>query len=230
MSLRTAMFCTPNRSVEHLALLADVERLAWNSPGEHIAATSEKIDSRLRCFSGGVTLATVNGAAAGSQYAFRMQWDGNPETLTTWDEMTNQGWYDRVHNLHGNTGFLVGVGVVPQFRGELMHHNLCWSGAYKLSELLIARTLAVLFNAGVSQVIGCARVPLYHRFSEFTAVQYCALRRPSSDLVDPVLRFHERMGARMLKSVVGAMEDPESLHAGCWVVYHRPFEGEHTGE
>ncbi len=227
MPLRTAMLFTPNRSAEHLAVLADVERLAWNSPGEHIAATSEKIDSRLCCFSDGVTLATVNGCAAGSQYAFRMQWDGDPEALTTWDEMTNQGWYDRVHDSHGNTGFLVGVGVVPQFRGELMQHNLRWSGAYKLSELLIARTLAVLFNAGVSHVIGCARVPLYHRFPGYTVEQYCALRRPGNDLVDPVLRFHERMGARLLKPVSGAMEDPESMHAGCWVVYHHPFDGEH---
>lgn len=225
MSLRTAMLFTPHHSAEHVAMLAEVEHLAWNSPGEHIAATSEKIDARLCCFSGGVTLATLDGRAAGSQYAFRTQWNGVPEALTTWDEMTCHGWYDRVHSDNGNTGFLVGVGVVPHFRGEFIRHNLRWQGAYKLSELLIARTLEVLFSVGVSSVIGCARLPLYHHFPEYTVEQYCALRRPANDLVDPVLRFHERMGARLIRPVNDAMEDLESLNAGCWVVYHHPFAG-----
>jgi hypothetical protein len=158
--------------------------------------------------------------------------------------------------LGGNTGFLVGVGVVPQVRGkrygrvcvakgpeygpahlvafepgvevpshpELVSH-LRWHGCYKISELLIARTLDTLFDAGVQHVIGNARVPAFHQRPDMHISDYCRLRRPDGKLFDPVLRFHERMGAEVLKPVEYSMEDTESRNAGCWVIYRRRFAG-----
>jgi len=209
----------------HLAALAEVERLAWASQGENISANTKKIEARVRCFSAGITLATVNGVTAGSQYSFRLYWDGNINSLTSWDDMTANGWYDRTHHAGGNTGFLVGVGVIPNFRGERLHHNLRWQGPFKLSELLIARTLDLLFTAGVKQVIGNARIPGYHLRTSLDVETYCNLRREDNKLFDPVLRFHERMGAHILKPVPYSLEDAESRNAGCWVVYKKPFEG-----
>lgn len=220
-----ARLYTPQAQHSDIAALQQVERLAWSSDGENIAAAADKILARLHAFSEGVTLATVSDQPAGSQYAFRFHWDGDPNTLTSWDAMTSEGWYDRVHCSNGNTGFLVGVGVVPQFRGTRLRHNLPHPGEYKLSELLIARTLDRLFAAGVTAVVGNARVPAYHLRPDLSIAAYCALRRCDSTLFDPVLRFHERMGAAVLKPVEYSMEDAESRNAGCWVIYRHRFAG-----
>ncbi|PIW36474.1 MAG: hypothetical protein COW24_05175 [Candidatus Kerfeldbacteria bacterium CG15_BIG_FIL_POST_REV_8_21_14_020_45_12] len=251
---------TPRDLSEHRKFLMEVERLAWNSDGANIAAGDLKVRRRLEVFAAGVTIATVDDGvgltAAGSQYAFQLNWDGNPGSLTSWDEMTHEGWYDQVHVQGGNTGFLVGVGVVPDCRGaqygrvhmadsaEFGYQHLVafqssvdvpnalhlrphpkWTGSYKLSELLIARTLDTLLANGAKQVIGNARVPGYHLRPELSIEEYCMLRRQDGKLFDPVLRFHERMGARILKPVAYSLEDAESLNAGCWVVYDHAFAG-----
>jgi hypothetical protein len=119
----------------------------------------------------------------------------------------------------------VGVGVTPSFRGERFQHHLRWPGSLRLSELLIARTLDTLFASGVRQVIGNARIPGYHLRPDLDVDAYCRLRREDGKPFDPVLRFHERMGARVLKPVPYSLEDAESLNAGCWVTYERPFAG-----
>ncbi len=214
---------SPDRT--HLHHLIQVEREAWQVDGENAAASRDKITARLGSFPDGITLAMINGAAAGSQYAFQFDWDGQLETLTSWDDLTADGWTDRVHCANGNTGFLVGVGVVPAFRGALVNHHLRWPGQFKVSELLIARTLDNLFAHGVEQVVGNARVPAYHLRPDLGVHTYCQLRRDDGTHFDPVLRFHVRMGARILKPVEYAMEDPESRNAGCWVVYTRRFTG-----
>lgn len=212
-------------SEEQVSALAHVEELAWNAPGANVGASAQKLRARVHSFPEGVTLATVAEQAAGSQYAFRLDWDGDPQSLRSWDEHTAQGWTDKVHCASGNTGFLVGVGVVPAFRGTRFRHSLRWPGSYKLSELLIARTLDILFASGVRQVIGNARVPAYHTKLTMPIPEYCRLRRPDGALYDPVLRFHERMGAQVFKPVEYSMEDPESGNAGCWIVYRHRFEG-----
>lgn len=210
----------------HLPLLLQVEHLAWNSPGAHIEAPRDKLLLRIQSFTAGVTLATIDGQAVGSQYAFRMNWDGDSESLGSWDYHTAEGWTNRVHCPAGNTGFLVGVGVVPAYRGLRFTHNLPdIPGFYKVSELLIARTLQVLFDLGVRAVIGNARIPGYHTQPDLPLPEYCKLHGPDGRLYDPVLRFHKRMGARMLKPVDYSMEDAESRNAGCWVLYERRFRG-----
>ena len=95
----------------------------------------------------------------------------------------------------------------------------------RISELLIAVTLDNLFQLGVEQIIGNARIPGYHLRPGLTVEEYCQLRRGDGKLHDPVLRFHERMGAEILKPVPYSMEDPESRNAGCWVIYRHPFAG-----
>ncbi|OGZ96562.1 MAG: hypothetical protein A3J10_01100 [Candidatus Sungbacteria bacterium RIFCSPLOWO2_02_FULL_54_10] len=180
---------------------------------------------------------------AGSQYAFRCEWDGNPASLSSWDAHTANGWTDIVHRPDGNTGFLVGVGVVPKYRGDFFRHNHLapaypwggrrlekrggpgWEKPMRVSELLIAVTLDNLFRLGVVQIIGNARIPGYHLHGALTPQEYCRLRREDGKLQDPVLRFHERMGAEILKPVLYSMEDPESCNAGCWVIYRHPFAG-----
>jgi len=223
--------------------LVEVEKLAWSSPGENIEACREKLEMRVRSHHGNqsVVLAIVGDEPAGSQYAFQFNWDQNIAGLSSWEEYTAGGWTNRVHVPGGNTGFLVGVGVVPKFRGIKVKHNLRWPGEYKISELLIAQTLDNLFREpspetgdyfGLQQVIANARIPFYHKFIESGQTQsfrslhdYCSLRREDGKLFDPVLRFHERMGAKIIKPVEYSMEDAESLNGGCWVMYQHPFEG-----
>jgi len=207
--------------------LVVVEKLAWSAPGENVEASREKLLRRAEKDSGQVViLATVDGQAAGSQYAFRFQWDGNVEGLGSWDEHTAEGWTNKVHDDLGETGFLVGVGVIPQFRREKFSHNLRWHGAYKISELLIGKTLDELFFVHqVERVIANARVPWYHKRPDLSIEEYCSFRMEDGRLFDPVLRFHTRMGARIIKPVAFSFEDEESLNAGCWVLYEKPFAG-----
>jgi hypothetical protein len=217
---------TPSFGREDLSALMSVEVQAWGAPGENIQAGLDKIQARIRCWREGITLATVNSQPIGSQYAFRFEWCGQLADLTSWDELTQCGWYEKIHQPEGTTGFLVGVGVIPAFRGQTFSGD-AWDGTRKCSELLIARTLLRLFAGGVMRVIGCARVPGYHRWRELGLEEYCSLRRDDGLLEDPVLRFHERMGARVIKPVADAMEDPESRNAGAWVLYQRPVEWYH---
>ncbi len=208
-----------------LSELLLVEAEAWGTGGENIGASSEKLSRRIASFSRGVSLArTEDGSVAGSQYAFRFNWNGDPNLLTSWDDLTACGWTDKVHVCGGNTGFLVGVGTLPRFRQMAFGHRLRWKRPLRASELLIAVTLDNLFP-GVTSVIGNARVPAYHQRPDLSIEEYCRLRREDGKLFDPVLRFHERMGATILKPVVYSMEDPASRNAGCWVTYRQPFEG-----
>lgn len=212
---------------EDLAALVEVERLAWSTPGENIEASQDKIGARLDPHGKQiVVLATVDGLPAGSQYSFRFNWSEEIEELTSWDSYTAEGWTNEVHIHQGHTGFLVGVGVVPAFRGMKCTHNLALPGSYKISELLIAKTLHEQFKLPwVKRVIANARIPFYHKRPELSVQEYCALRQEDGRLFDPVLRFHERMGAQIIKPVEFSMEDAESLDAGCWVLYSRRFEG-----
>ncbi|MFZ4632520.1 MAG: hypothetical protein ACOYL8_04985 [Patescibacteria group bacterium] len=205
--------------------LLKVEELAWNSPGANVSASKLKIECRVT--SGQyVSLVKINGQAAGSQFAFRFNWDEDINSLSSWDNMTSDGWTDKVHIPDGNTGFLVGVGVVPEFRGQKFKHNFNWQEQLKVSELLIAYTMErMFFNAyfeneqPVRNIIGNARVPFYHLRPDLSIEEYCDLKNDNGLPFDPVLRFHVRMGAEIIKPCLFSMEDEESLNAGCWVKY-----------
>ena len=217
----------------YLHQLTEVEKLAWNSPGELIAASSNKIVRRIHSYAKGVTLAILEDGragqkreAVGSQYSFRFDWDGDAANLKSWDEHTHEGDTASAHQPRGNTGFLVGVGVVPKFRGERVGHNLTrLNGTFKTSELLIARTLDTLFDDGANCVIANARIPMYHTKPDLDVDTYCHLLGADGRPSDPVLRFHLRMGAVILKPVTYAMQDAESINAGCWVLYRQRFVG-----
>lgn len=214
--------------------LMHIEKVAWGVGGAHIEASREKIARRIISNPAGVTVAgfalEIAGCgtvleAAGSQYAFRFEWDEDVSRLASWDEYTALGWTDKVHLPSAKTGFLVGVGVLPQFRQKRFAHGERWPKPMRISELLIARTLDNLFAAGVVRVIANARIPHYHRMPHLSVDEYCTLRSEHGELFDPVLRFHERMGATVLKPVAYSMEDIESKNAGCWVIYRQPYVG-----
>jgi len=215
---------TPHNLLERLI---EVEEKAWSAQGNAISASAEKIRKRVVTFPEGVVIACDESKpelpVAGSQYFFRFDWDKDFSRLTSWEEATHNGNTWEVHRDDGTTGFLVGVGVVPEYRGKRVRHNLRF-GEHKVSELLIAFVLDSLFDAGVERVIANARIPFYHKIgSEMGVEEYCAFRQ-GGKLFDPVLRFHERMGAKILKPVAYSMDDPESRNGGCWVVYERRFE------
>ena len=213
-----------------LAQLLVVEREAWGTDTGELTASDAKIRRRIESFPEGVTLGsiqTVDGEweSVGSQFAFRFNWTGDIPSLSSWEEYTASGWTDRVHEPRGDTGFLVGVGVRPQFRKVEFWHRGTWSKPMRASMLLIAETLHKLFALRVQRVIANARVPHYHLRPDLSVDAFCSLRRADGLLFDPVLRFHERMGARILKPVAHSMHDPESCNAGCWVIYERPYTG-----
>ncbi|MFZ2975643.1 MAG: hypothetical protein WA055_03405 [Candidatus Moraniibacteriota bacterium] len=218
-------FQNPANSLESLMI---IEQLAWASPGENVSASKPKIAARIASKQV-VQLAITNGKPVGSQFAFRFNWNQDINILTSWDEMTSFGWTNKVHIPTGNTGFLVGVGVIPKFRGIYFDHDKYWPEKFKASELLIAYTLDALFfpkkeSPPIQTVIANARVPFYHKRPEMKINEYCNLRRADGKLFDPVLRFHERMGAKIIKPCLFSMEDAESLNAGCWVQYLKPFK------
>lgn len=209
-----------------------VEEKAWGTAGPSLEASGEKIRRRVESFPEGVTLAGLPIMVAGcgcflepvgSQYAFRFNWNSDAGVLGSWEDKTAGGWTDKVHDPQGNTGFLVGVGVLPRFRGKRFPHTSRWGCRMRASELLIAQTLDNLFRLGVKQVIANARIPGYHALPELSVDQYCALRSEDGSPFDPVLRFHKRMGGEILKPVAYSMEDPESRNAGCWVLYSQAF-------
>ncbi|MFA6587927.1 MAG: hypothetical protein WCT08_02560 [Patescibacteria group bacterium] len=215
-----------NASLQNLEQLRQIEEKAWSTPGENVCANPEKIKQRILTYPIGTSVAFCEKQPIGSQYAFKMQWDGNIESLKSWDFHTKEGWINQAHDPSGGTGFLVGVGVVPEFRGIRFEQGIIDNQKkYKASQMLIAFTLKNLFADQVRRVIGCARVPFYHQKSQLSIGDYCALRLPDGRLFDPVLRFHEFMGAQIVKPIKYAMEDQESLNAGCWVVYKYPFKG-----
>lgn len=213
-------------SFDHLNALMEVETKAWPSDGDNTQATQEKIHHRIESFPQGITLAldSITRKPLGAQYSFRLNWDGNLKKLTSWDELTACGWTNKCHCPEGNTGFLVGVGVVPEARQQAVEHSLRWKEPMRISELLIAKTLDILLGLGAKSVIGNARIPCYHLRPELSVEEYCRLRREDKASFDPVLRFHKRMGAEILKPVPYSMEDPESRDAGCWVIYRQRFE------
>lgn len=197
--------------------LCEVERKAWALPGEIIIAEPRKIKRRVETKQV-VTIARVDGEPAGSQFAFQFDWNGNVDTLTTWDKMTHEGWTDKAHNSDGSTGFLVGVGVISKFRQDVFANNLVDS-SQRISQLLLINTFRELYQRGVRKVVGCARIPFYHQKPGLAVERFCQLKRSDGLLFDPVLRFHKRLGADIIKPIVYAMDDNQSLNGGCWVRY-----------
>ena len=86
-----AKFFRPTSS--DVDFLVEVEKLAWSSVGKNIEASREKLRARVESHDHGqsVVLAMINGNAAGSQYAFRFNWDEDVDNLRSWDEYTAEG-------------------------------------------------------------------------------------------------------------------------------------------
>ena len=126
-----------------------------------------------------------------------------------WYEATDSGYVLKTHKPDGNTGFLIGVGITPEARG------------LKLVDKLVEAVLKNAKNKGLKQVIGYERLPGFHKYSDQMSIEdYFNAKREDTQYLDPVSRFHSRMGAKLLCTIPNAMyDDGESLGYGALAWY-----------
>lgn len=126
-----------------------------------------------------------------------------------WYEATDSGNVLKTHKLDGNTGFLIGVGITPEVRG------------LKLVDKLVEAVLKDAKNKNLKQVIGYERLPDFHKYSNQMPIEkYFNAKREDGQYLDPVSRFHSRMGAKLLCLIHNAMyDDKESKGYGALAWY-----------
>jgi len=118
-----------------------------------------------------------------------------------WYEATDSGYVLNTHKPDGNTGFLIGVGIIPEARG------------LKLVDKLVEAVLKDAEKKNLKQVIGYVRLPGFHKYSnQITIEEYFNSKREDGQYLDPVSRFHSRMGAKLLCVIPNAMYDDAESH------------------
>jgi hypothetical protein len=157
----------------------------------------------------------IDGELRASLTTNRIHWSGNPDTLTTWDQIASgdasDGDYSETYDPNGNTLVLMSMNVAPGFHGA------------KYPMALMERVLAEKQN-GIEHVIspfrptdyGKAKLKSYREgFSPISFAEYCNLTREDGMPEDAWLRNLNRNGMQVIKVQPDSMRvevSVEQLH------------------
>ncbi|WP_126425256.1 GNAT family N-acetyltransferase [Brevibacillus marinus] len=169
----------------------------------------EQLHNHVTLFPEGALCVEVEGEVAGSMTGLLVQFDpAHPEH--TWEEITDGG-YIRNHDPHGNTLYVVDIGVRPAYR------------KLGLGKWLMFAMYHLVIEKRLERLLGGGRMPGYHRKAdEMTAEQYLAAV-VRGELQDPVITFLLRCGRTPVQVVANYLDDEESCHYGALMEWKNPF-------
>ncbi|NLV55659.1 MAG: GNAT family N-acetyltransferase [Acidimicrobiales bacterium] len=173
-----------------------VEKACW---APWLQFSVAEMEAYARAFpEGQITCVDENDRPVAALTTVRVEWDGDPASLGTWDGIAGRvpvtGTPARAD---GNAIGLLSAAVHPDHQGE------------GLADRLLDGILAVGVEAGVDVLFSPFRPSGFGRYKDRTGsvdfVDYCAQRTAGGLPLDPWLRILHRRGMRSLKVVEGAM-------------------------
>lgn len=146
------------------------------------------------------------GDVAATLTTSRINWDGNPSKLTTWDEVAGgsveEGDYSTTYIPDGNTICLMSMNVKPDLRGERLAPKLI--GGIKI----VAEELEIEHVIGPFRPSGYGNFKLEHGPTPFG--EYCNMRREDGQPIDPWLRslYRQKMEPLRIENDAMTVEVP----------------------
>lgn len=216
VSLRIAL---PEDAID----LSILDRKVW---GHQMAASPEKLISRIETFPEGQIVATSDGVLIGfinSQKTSKsIQYIGENKT---WPQVTGNGFIDETHNPAGKILFLINLTV--DFDAKQVGQNRSMVGAQLVKEALkLARMNGITEVEGITRLNGfkkyvIAQSSAGNNSPENVLVSEYLNKVESGNLRDPALSFHLAQGAEVKGPIKDAMpDDIDSLQWGALIVYH----------
>ncbi len=184
-----------------LSELEGVEKSAWP---DDLIASSDKFSSRIEIFPEGFFVAEVDGVIKGMSTSQVTNYDSN--VTMSWDELTDNGYIKKSHNLSGNAIYVVSVAVAADAQGLGLGSKLV-EEQKKLSQKL-----------GKKYLFLGARIPGYDEYcrkhGDLSVEEYLQKRTEKGETIDPEIRFYERRGLRVAKITNAFEPDPPSRDYG----------------
>lgn len=166
----------------------------------------EQFDGQATVFSAGqILLSDENSRPLASFSTNRIKWDGNPESLPTWDEIAGDDMtYADTYQPDGNAIVLMSVSIRPDAQGK------------SLTDVLVAKIKEVAATGGVEYIISDFRPSGYGAYKTENGdpgfAKYIELKRQEDNLpIDGWLRSLARKNMRPLRIDPKAMIVPASL-------------------
>lgn len=199
------------------------EKLEHPNWAPWLEASQTTIAGRANVFKQGQLLIVDNGTMAASLSMNRINWDGNPDTLPSWDQVAGQKTtdYSETYKFNGNTLVLMSMNVAPSHYGQ------------QLPAKLIENVKAFAQKNEIDHLIGSFRPSGYGKAKKEFSYQlpfwdYCQMKIPGTDKpVDPWLRSLWWSGMEMIKEDDNAMlvkvthselmEYMQNYHPESWV-------------
>lgn len=200
-------------------ILDEVVRVEKETWPEEIQAPREKFEARAAVFPQGFLLISLPGQGlVGVSTAEIINF--NPEQpLTSWEDITDNGWVKKTHNPDGNALYLVSVGASPKTAGK------------GIGTRLVQEQINLTKDLGLEWLVLGSRVPGYAEYHisypEVSVERYLRLTREDGQALDPEIRFYERCGLEINKAVPNYMEnDPESENYGVVMIWRNKLSGD----
>jgi hypothetical protein len=187
---------TPEMATE---LYEQLEHPNW---APWLEASTETIAGRASVFPAGQLLMKDDGIMVASLSMNQIEWDGNPSTLPSWDQVAGVDTtdYSETYKPHGNTLVLMSMNVSPKNKGK------------QLPTKMIDYVKLLAKELGVQHVIGSFRPSGYgiakkqHGY-ELPFWEYATTKQPESNKpVDPWLRSLWWNGMQMIQEDRQAMQ------------------------
>lgn len=182
-------------------ILSEVMRVEKETWPEEIRAPREKFESRAEIFPQGFQLGFVNNKLWGVSTAEII--DFNPKKpCTSWEKITDNGWIKKTHNPKGNALYVISVGVSPKAERR------------GIGTALLEAQKEIAQKLNLKYLVLGSRAPGFHAYKG-SIQQYLKEKNANQESIDPLIRFYERAGLKIIKIVPNYMEDdPESRNYG----------------
>ena len=186
--------------------MAEVEQVSWPT---RLAATEADCLARIEAFAEGQWVAVLANRVVGASTAQRITSTFLEAKRHSYREITDNGQFTNSHHPDGEIYQLIGVSVLPEFRGDQFGRRLVDQ------QIDFARSLP-----DVRRILGFTRPAGYHRHRDLAIEEYITRRDDKGMLLDSVLAFHLDAGAKIVSVCPGFRpEDRESFGYGVLIEY-----------
>lgn len=191
---------------EDLEGMLVAEHEAWT---EEQAFTKEHFLSHLSVFPEGIFIAEVDCRIAGVGISEILKYDIN-NPVTTWYEVTDEGYLVNSHCPSGNALYGVSLSVSPKY------------ALLNLGEKMIDCAKEFIIDQGLECFVIGSRAPRYYKWAPKVSICDYANLKHGNRYLDPEIEFYSRCGFKVAGILPDYFEDPASLNHGILMVWYNP--------
>jgi GNAT superfamily N-acetyltransferase len=197
-----------NTQPEHLAALAEHQRICFPTLAPYEWMTEEQFRSHLRLFPEGQHVALDGVRVVGQSSTFRCRTD-QAFVPHTFHEIIAGGFFTN-HDPQGEWLYGADMSVHPDYRGRSIASKL-----YGARKELIRRL-------GMQGMVAGGMLPGYNRYREAMSVEEYVERVVSGDLTDPTLTPQLRNGFVVRRVLRDYIDDAAITRHGTLIVWENP--------